>query len=76
MFISEFIQIKKVLSYYYGMGLKNRHDAETEFFRSVKKKNFYQIPFIVLFKSSKDIFKSKIDIFKNKNFNIFIHLFC
>ena len=46
--LGEFIQIKKVLSYYYGMGLKNRHDAETEFFRSVKKKKII-IKFLLLY---------------------------
>ena len=72
--LGEFIQIKKVLSYYYGMGLKNRHDAETEFFRSVKKKkNYYQIPFLVLFTHQvQDIFKSKIDIFNKLKILIFL----
>ena len=75
--LGEFVQIKKVLSYYYGMGLKNRHDVETEYFRSVKKKKyFYQLPFLVLFLNQvKDIFESKINIFLKIKIILFLFIY-
>ena len=63
----EFLEVKKLLSYYNGRGLVFRYSADTEFFRqSKKKRKFYQIPFLILFfLQIKDIIFSKI-LFKSK----------
>ena len=72
--LGEFVEIKKVLSYYYGMGLKNRHNSNSEFFRSVKKKKkIYQIPFVILFYNQFiDILKSSISLNKKLKILLFI----
>lgn len=60
--LGEFAEIKKTLSYYYGMGLINRYDSKSEFFRSTKRnKKFYEIPYLILF------YNQIVDIFKSKN---------
>ena len=72
--LGEFVEIKKVLSYYYGMGLKNRYDSSSEYLRSVrKKKNFFQIPFVTLFYHQIiDILKSDVSFFKRLKILIFL----
>lgn len=75
----EFIEVKKLLSFYTGKGLKNRYSSNFEFFRQSKmSKKLYQIPFLILFFcQAKDIlarnlkFNIKIKILSLLSFNFF-----
>ena len=70
----EFVEVKKVLSFYNGKGLINRNSIDDEFLRqSKKKRKFYQIPFLVLFLCQiKDIFLKKLKF--HIKLKIFIYL--
>lgn len=75
--LGEFVEIKKVLSFYNGMGHKNRYDSASEFFRSVKKKKkFYQVPFMILFYLQiKDILLSHISLIERLKIITFVVLY-